>query len=203
MTSSAFKKTLSLVVICLSALMSACTTSPKIYTHYETEIDFNQYNTFSFYSPVEDKKQPYTTLVDKEIQSAITHELENRGLKQVEEGDLKISFNIYTKEKVQTTTTPAMHGGAFNYRGRYGYTYGMHYTSETWINQYTEGTLNIDLVDRAKKQLIWEGAAVGPLKDPMPENINQIINDVVKSILADYPVQPLSSAPVQENNNEK
>lgn len=201
MKSLSIKKTFSLIAICFSLLITGCASTPQIYTNFEKEVDFNQYKSFSFYNLIEDKKQPYTTLVDKEIQKAITNELEARGLTKAEEGDLKISFNVYTKEKVQTNTAPAMYGSAFNYRGRYGYTYGMHYTSETWITQYTEGTLNIDLVDRVQKQLIWEGAAVGRLKDQMPEDVDKVIDELVNSILAEYPIQPLSSNLIEGANN--
>ena len=183
------KKTTIALALFLSVLLTGCTTSPTIFTHYEKNIDFNQYQSFSFYDPIADKKQAYSTLLDKYIQASIIKELERRGLKQVEEGDLKIGFNIYTKERSQTTTTPDMHGSYYNYRGRYGYSYGMGYGSETRISQYTEGTLNIDAVDRRKKQVIWEGAAVGRLKDEVPADVEKIINEVVASILADYPIR--------------
>jgi hypothetical protein len=183
------KKTTLALALFLSVLLTGCTTSPTIFTHHEKSIDFNQYQSFSFYDPIVDKKQAYSTLLDKYIQTSIAKELERRGLKQVFKGDLKISFNIHTKERSQTTITPAMHGGYYNYRGRYGYSYGMGYGSETRISQYTEGTLNIDVVDRRKKQVIWEGAAVGRLKDQVPNDVEKLINEVVASILADYPIR--------------
>lgn len=183
-------KTIITFVVFLSALLIGCSSSPKILTHYEHDIDFKQYQSFSLYDPVVDKKQAYSTLLDKHIQSAIIKELERRGLKHVENGDLKVSFNIYTKELIQTTTTPAMNGGYYNYRGRYGYGYGMNYGSETRVSQYTEGTLNIDVVDFQQKQVIWEGAAIGRLKDEIPDNVEQLIGKVVANILADYPVRP-------------
>jgi hypothetical protein len=183
------KKTALAFALFISVLLTGCTTSPKILTFYEESTDFSQYQSFSFYDPIADKNQAYSTLLDKYIQTSIAKELERRGLKQVEEGDLKISFNIHSKELIQTTTTPAMHGGYYNYRGRYGYSSAMGYGSETRISQYTEGTLNIDAVDRLKKQVVWEGAAVGRLKDEMPNNIEQVIDGVVASILADYPIR--------------
>lgn len=173
----------------LSILLTGCSTSPKILTHYEKSIDFNQYQSFSLYDPVSDKKQAYSTLLDKYIKNSIINELERRGLEQAEEGDLKISFNIHTKELIQSTTTPAMHGGYYNYRGRYGYSYGMGYGSETRISQYTEGTLNIDVVDRQQKQVIWEGAAVGRLKDEIPDNVELLVNEIVANIFAEYPIR--------------
>ena len=183
-------KTFITFAVFLSALLTGCSSSPKILTHYEQNIDFKQYQSFSLYDPVVDKKQAYSTLLDKHIQSSIIKELERRGLKHEENGDLKVSFNIYTKELIETTTTPTMNAGYYNYRGRYGYSYGMGYGSETRVSQYTEGTLNIDVVDFKQKQVIWEGAAIGRLKDKMPDNVEQLVDNVVASILADYPIRP-------------
>lgn len=174
----------------LFTLLTGCSSSPKILTHYEQDIDFKQYQSFSLYDPVVDKQQAYSTLLDKHIQTSIIKELERRGLKHVENGDLKIGFNIYTKELIQTTTTPTMNAGYYNYRGRYGYSYGMGYGTETRVSQYTEGTLNIDVVDFKQKQVIWEGAAIGRLKDEVPDNVEQLIDQVVANILADYPILP-------------
>ena len=77
----------------LFTLLTGCSSSPKILTHYEQDIDFKQYQSFSLYDPVVDKQQAYSTLLDKHIQTSIIKELERRGLKHVENGDLKIGFN--------------------------------------------------------------------------------------------------------------
>lgn len=196
MRSISLRKTLTAIAMCLTFVLAGCSSSPKILTHYAEHIDFTQYQTFSFYDPIADQKQAYSTLLDKYIRSGVTKELEKRGLKQVEEGDIKISFNVHKKERIQSTTVPATYGGYYGYRGVYGYnmSYGMGYGSETSISQYTEGTLNIDVVDRAQKQLIWEGAAIGRLSSEIPDNVEQVVQEIVASILAEYPIKPLQEA---------
>ncbi|MFT5451920.1 MAG: hypothetical protein ACI9N9_001406 [Enterobacterales bacterium] len=187
------KKTLTTLALCLSVLLTGCSTSPKILTHYSEDVDFTQYQTFSFFDPIADKKKAYSTLLDQYIKSGVTKELEKRGLKEVAEGDVKISFNVHKKERIQSTTVPATYGGYYGYRGVYGYnmSYGMNQGSETSISQYTEGTLNIDVVDRVQKQLIWEGAAIGRLNDEIPEDVEKVVHQIVANILAEYPIRSL------------
>jgi hypothetical protein len=64
------------------------------------------------------------------------------------------------------------------------------------VSQYTEGTLNIDVVDRKQKQLIWEGAAIGLLNDEIPDDIEAVVQQTVRSILAEYPIHPISESKV-------
>jgi hypothetical protein len=53
--------------------------------------------------------------------------------------------------------------------------------------QYTEGTLNIDLVDAKRRQLVWEGVVAGvvtpdKLADPRPA-----VDAAVKAAMAKFP----------------
>lgn len=194
MRSLSLKKTFTTIALCLSVLLTGCSTSPKILTHYSDDVDFTKYQTFSFYDPIADQKKEYSTLLDQYIRSGVTKELEKRGLKEVEEGDVKISFNVHKNERIQSTTVPATYGGYYGYRGVYGYnmSYGMNQGSETSISQYTEGTLNIDVVDRVQKQLIWEGAAIGRLSNEIPDNVEKVVHGIVANILAEYPIHSLT-----------
>ena len=63
-----------------------------------------------------------------------------------------------------------------------GWTYG----GSVSVNQYTEGTLVVDLIDAQQKQLVWRGWATAAV-DPNPSNAEERINTVVKRILAQYP----------------
>jgi len=55
-----------------------------------------------------------------------------------------------------------MGGGYYGYRrGYYGTWGGYGYGTTTHINNYTEGTINVDIVDRAQKRMVWEGVAAG------------------------------------------
>lgn len=169
-------------------LLSACTTAPRVHSIYEQGVDFSKYDTFSFFQSHEPKGEEYLSLNDKYLRQAITQELKARGLRESENPDLLVGFNISTKEKISSTTYPSAPLGYYGYRSRYGYTYGLGYGSETRVSQYTEGTLNIDVVDREQKQLVWEGVAVGRLKDKPSQNLKAEVFDVVSAIFDKFPV---------------
>ena len=63
--------------------------------------------------------------------------------------------------------------------GTYGY--------ETLVDQYKEGTLNIDIVDAARKQLVWEGVAIGRVTQKAIKEREARINAAVKDIFEKYP----------------
>ncbi|HEY7772552.1 MAG TPA: DUF4136 domain-containing protein [Marinagarivorans sp.] len=177
-------------VLCLGVLaVVGCATGPKIHSVYETGVDFNSYKTFAFLDSLEPSgEQEYRSLTNKYLKEAIRKQLTARGLSEQKGGDLLIGFNVSTKEKIESTTAPAISAGYYGYRGRYGYSYGMGYGTETRVSQYTEGTLNIDVVDAEQKQLIWEGVAVGKLKKPKQNELRSDIHTVVQQIFVKYPV---------------
>ena len=54
------------------------------------------------------------------------------------------------------------------------------------MTQYTEGTLTMDIVDAARKQLAWEGTAVGRVREKDRQNLQPAIDDVMAQIFAQY-----------------
>jgi len=55
--------------------------------------------------------------------------------------------------------------------------------------RYKQGTANIDVVDAAKKQLVWEGIAEGKITDKMMKNPQATIDGVITEMFAQYPVK--------------
>ena len=72
------------------------------------------------------------------------------------------------------------------YGYRRGY-YGGWGGYDTHVQQYVEGTLNIDIVDARRKQLVWEGVAVGRVTDKQREQRQAAINAAVAEIFSKYP----------------
>jgi hypothetical protein len=172
----------------LFAGLVGCSSSPKIHSVTEKGVDFQKYQTFSFLESLEPQGQGYSSIEEKYLRAAIAEQLNARGLDESKSGELLVGFKVSTKEKVESRATPSMSAGYYSYRGRAGYSYGMGFGTETRISQYTEGTLNIDLVDAAQKQLIWEGVAIGRLKNKPPEDIEAEVTSVVAAIFDEYPI---------------
>ena len=70
----------------------------------------------------------------------------------------------------------------------YGYRVGGWGGPQTYVRDYDEGTLLIDVIDPATMQLLWRGSGTGVV-DPQasPEKREQRINEAVEQILADFP----------------
>ena len=55
---------------------------------------------------------------------------------------------------------------------------------------YKVGTINVDIVDAAKKQLIWEGVSEGSVSEEALANPKVTINGVVTEMMRQYPGKP-------------
>jgi PBP1b-binding outer membrane lipoprotein LpoB len=55
---------------------------------------------------------------------------------------------------------------------------------------YQVGTINVDIVDAARKQLIWEGVAEGRVSEEALANPKVTINAVVTEMMRQYPGKP-------------
>lgn len=53
---------------------------------------------------------------------------------------------------------------------------------EERVTQYTEGTLNIDLIDNKTNRLLWEGIAVDRVNENTYDNLEAKINEAVALI---------------------
>lgn len=165
--------------------LAACSSGPSIFVNEDPGTDFSKYRTYNFQQPLGTDEQDYSSLLSQYLSAATGRELQMRGYEQADESDLLVNFYLKTQEKIQSSTTPsAAGGGYYRYRG-YGAYSG--YGTTTDITQYTEGTLSVDIVDRASNQLVWEGTAVGRITEKDLQNLEQRVSDVIQNILAKYP----------------
>jgi hypothetical protein len=178
--------------LALSVLfLAACASGPKIQSDYDPSVDFNQFKTFGFFTPMGIEGDNYSTLFGQQFRESISREMKSRGY--VESGNAELIFNVSAnlqeKTKVTTTTDPMMHGGYYGYRrGAYGAWGGYGYGTTTNVSQYTEGTVNVDMVDIVNKSMIWEGVAIGRLKKNQSNADTRVnIDKGVTTMFADFP----------------
>jgi len=79
-------------------------------------------------------------------------------------------------------------------RGYYGYRTGMYaawplYFDQTIVTQYKEGTLNIDVIDAARRQLVWESVVTESVTQEMLDNVPAAIDAAVAAAFTRYPIQ--------------
>jgi hypothetical protein len=101
--------------------------------------------------------------------------------------DLWVNLNAYLQDKTRVTTMPQVdYDYYYSYRAR-GYVAVPYWRDRTDVHQYTEGTLNVDVVDVQRNRLVWEGVAVGTVGRSTPDKRGAQIDAAVAAIFAQYP----------------
>jgi hypothetical protein len=178
-------------VAAVALLVVSCASKPTIQSDYDHTVDFNQYKTYAFFTPMGIENPNYSSIYGSIFREAISKEMESRGYTQSDNPDLliNVSGRMQDKTKVTTTSNPHMAGGYYGYRrGHYGAWGGYGYGTQTHVSNYTEGTINVDMVDRAQKRMVWEGVAVGRVNEKKTnEESRTNINAGIQEMFAGYP----------------
>lgn len=189
---SIFQKTSRFVLfIGVAILLASCASKPTIETDYDHTIDFSKYTTYGFFNPMGIENPNYSSIYGSIFRDAISKEMESRGYKMSDNPDLMINVSgrLQDKTKVTTTSDPYMGGGYYGYRrGAYGAWGGYGYGTTTHVSNYTEGTVNVDIVDRNLKRMVWEGVAVGRVNEKNTNDETRAnIYSGIQEMFAGYP----------------
>lgn len=180
----------------MAALLAAGASGPTVKSDYDRQADFSRYRTFGYMSPLGTDKAGYSTLLTERLKDATRGQMEMRGyVYDAANPDLLVNFNGKLQQKTEVSQAPAPPMGPY-----YGYRSGFYggwpgYGWNDTVYQYTEGTLNIDLVDPRRKQLVWEGVAVGEVRDPEAATSPQSIEKAVAQVFSQYPFRAGVAAP--------
>lgn len=186
--SHAIKKFSILIFILAIFSISGCASGPKIRSDFDPAADFSAYNTYNFMENAGPDYGEYQSFFTKYVIDAVTIEMESRGYTKSDTPDLLINFNAILNEKVNVTTSPSMSGGYYGYRGAaYGGWGGYGYGTDTHVSQYTEGTFNIDIIDAARHQLVWEAVGVGKITDKKMEDLEYTVKNAIPVYFSNYP----------------
>jgi hypothetical protein len=180
-----------LATVCL-LLLAGCASTPRVDIASDPNAEFGRYETFTFHEPLHtDRESGVGTVLSQLLRSLTLVEMERRGYEYVErDADLEINFFVENREKIESYPDPArgMHYGYWNHP--YGVWSG--YGSER-IRQYTIGTLHLDIVDLARKQLVWEAIAV----DRVKTDFSYEQDDVRKAMVEMFAGFPARAAPTR------
>ena len=180
------------ITICCCALAAACASGPTIRADGDPSVDLSTFKSFGFFQNLSTDKSKYSTMITTRLKDATRRELQERGFTESEQPQLLVNFstNVENRTDVQSTGTSA---------GFYGYRAGMYgawgsYPQDVYTTHYQQGTLAIDMVDSAKKQLVWQGIAQARLTKTMLDNPGAAIGSVISDIFEKYPVKAPEAA---------
>lgn len=175
-------------VVALIALASGCS-STDLATDYDPEFNFGSLRTYRWAERTvskDDDPRVYNDLLISRINDAIDRALQTKGYQHIESGtaDFLVGWHgsIDKKMNVQTVTDD------------YGYGMGLHGpsanapgpTTKTYVNEWEEGTLIIDIVDAGSNDLVWRGAGTGLVEETPGSNPNRL-NEFVTKIFSKFP----------------
>jgi len=171
------KRLIGFSLLLLILLLSSCSSSVRVVSDFDKEVDFTNYNTYAFHKPSVDAAK-ISDLDKRRILRAIDQELTEKGMVKSESPQLIIG--IYTKEQERVDIYQDYYGW-----GWYPYYYPFGPSSR--ISRSTEGTLFIDILDAKTKNLIWQGIGYSDLVTGDMERKEKRINEIVAKILTAYP----------------
>lgn len=188
-----FTATLAVAAIALAG----CASGPEIQADYDKSADFGKYRTYGFVGQAGTDTGDFRSLATQMLQNAAARQMEQRGYTRAETPDLVINFTGKLEEKVDVESTPApYYGPGWGYRGWYGAPYGGWGGTEVTTRRYNVGTLIIDVVDRDKRQVVFQGGISGVVTKEMQQNREASINRAVEGVFSKYPFVAGQTAPV-------
>lgn len=191
------------LALVLGGGLSACTSTSGVNVEQRDNVNFSKYRTFDFAETqvkTNGNQNPLlrSPIAQDRIKQAIAGELAKRGLRQVDNNpDLFITTHTYIDEAERTVYSNAYPGAGFaypyavGYRGaylpiNYGYWYSPAYYQRPHTEQYTQGTLIIDFIDRRTNNLVWRGSMADPVDDP--GRLGSEFSVSAKEILDQFPI---------------
>lgn len=172
-----------LIAIGFLACMMACSTTRVSYD-YVKETDFSKYKTYSYSEDA--MNLPVQELNRDRLISAIDEEMTARGFTKSDDPDVLVDLHAKTEQKKEAMATNTYDG---TYGWAWGYAPGFS-TTQINVNEYTEGTLFINIVDTEMEKIVWQGIGRGTLNEAniSPERREENINKAVNKIFKNYPV---------------
>jgi hypothetical protein len=171
------------LIISLLIVVTSCS-SLKVTYDYDKQADFAKYKTYAF---SEDAKNLKMNQLNRDrILNAIETQMAAKGFTKSDNPDALVDVHVRAEQKMDATatTTPTYgYGGPW----RYGYGGGFS-TTQINYNEYVEGTLFVNLVDKASEKIVWQGRATKTIdEDASAEKREKNINTAVQQIFSKYP----------------
>ena len=176
--------------------VSGCS-SMTVNSDYDPAQSFRGLKTYAWIpggrKPTGDPRIDNNTLLDSRVRRAVDSELAANGFNKVSGGkpDFWVVYHVTLDKKSDVTLLNSYYG----YGPGWGHSYGHRYRpygwagpAETYVYQYDEGTLILDIIEPETRKLMWRGHATDEVQfsDSLGKK-EAHINEAVRRILASFP----------------
>lgn len=178
--------TRSLLPLSLVAL-GACSTM-QVQSDYDPAARFDGLQTYDW---VKTEKKPAADLrlsdplLDKRITDLVESQLAAQGYRRSLAGapDFMVGYHVALEKKLAVSTMNDYYG----YRAGWGWSYGAgtgRVMPESYVYEYEQGSLIIDIVNTKTRQLMWRGSAQAEVNQ---KKRDQQLAEAVRRILQGFP----------------
>jgi hypothetical protein len=178
-------KAIRLLPLLLAALFTLSCSSVRVNSDYDESANFTAYKTYGYLKGGVERVK-ISDLDKKRILTAIDAEMAKKGFTKSENPDFLV--NIFTEANKEVNVNNYGWGGW----GWGGWGWGGWGPGWGWggnyVSTHTEGTLYIDVIDAAKKELVWQGVGTGVLTKNRDKK-QELIDEFVQKIMEQFPPQ--------------
>jgi len=164
------------------SIILACSSVNLKGVHKSDGFAISNYKTFNFFEVdvSGDAIGPNHETNLKLIKEAITKQMASKGVTPTTDNpQLLVNIGIVVSEKVQTRETSFTNpADRTAYMGQRNYTWE---SQEVEVGTYREGTVTLDLVDRATNKLVWQGSVESILPNK-EQNIPPLIEEGMQKL---------------------
>jgi hypothetical protein len=194
----------SLTLLAIATLLTACASGPpKPAVDYKADYNFMPVRNIALYHEsgqvTGDNPLQLSDIQRERVDDALAFALRNQGFQIVDnaaDADLLVSWHLVTQHKtdVRTYETPA-YGGGYGGYGGYG-RYNRYSAYNCWscaptrtevsVQNYTQGTFIVDMIDPKMRKSVWRGVTQSRLKG-QPSQDQGKYNAAATAIFASFP----------------
>ena len=184
-----------ILIIALSLVVAGCSTM-EINYDADPKANFSGLKTYDWLDepqkPTGDPRIDDNTILRNRVHTAVDAALSARGFRKVSsDPDFLVAYHVSLDRQQSVQTLNSYYG----YSPGWGYGYGASYrpgywagAPETYVYEYEEGTLILDVVDPKNKELMWRGSAQDEVNfKSTPEKAQAQINEAVNGMLEHFP----------------
>jgi hypothetical protein len=164
-------------------LIAGCASGPRVHVTQHPDSDFSSYRSFNFHQEAGIDEDAYETAVAGYIKRTITANMNARGYALSSDPDLLINFRLGDQERIESRGGPSF-GIGIGYGNPH---WAVGYTTRSDVRSYTEGSLTIDMVDRAGNMAVWTGTAIERVTNSDLDNAGRSAEEAVNEIFQRFP----------------
>ena len=188
----------------VAVFLTGCASGPQTVVDYDSSVSFAEYRKFGWAGddPVDTDgvNRMVSPFIEQQIEDAVAAELQRKGYELAAEGtepDFRVlvtlgrrdQFEIYTFAETQYSYVPRSGRATAYAPGVYGYGYK---TTGQTVEQYTEGSISVDIFDNTVGRPVWFGHASDEVDPFMSrDQARDMVLEAIPKILEQFPPEGL------------